>query len=305
MYKLSPYQLGLSGNPKAIPFLIEYLLSGNYHEMRLAASAVGKLSHIDKAECNRTVPALILCIKQPYPQLRQYALKTLALLDIPLDAYQTIKKIEEEDEKPYNRKAASEIARKIEKRIKLHREKAPPFNLKKKSNEFHKVISQKQITKLYHITDKKNLASIRKCSGLYSWFYCECNGIQVLKPGGNTLSRRLDLRKGLENYVRLCFCPDQPMFRAAISDGRMSIPYILEVESEVILWETTLFSDHNAASNSAIIGGEMEDFLRINFDIFRVGVWSDRNEYKLIQAEVMVKEFIPCKFILKAYPYLK
>ena len=65
----------------------------------------------------------------------------------------------------------------------------------------------------------------------------------------------------------------------------------------MIYWEETLFSDENATANSVIIGGGLDDFKRINFELAKSGLWQNEEEKKLIQAEVLVKSHIPLNFI--------
>lgn len=107
--ELSPYDLGLTGSPDALPFLINYLERGSSNERRLAASAVRKLIPYCKEACKAAVPALLSCLEDPAPQVRQYAIKTLAKLDIPQTALEVIGRVSGSDEKEYNRTAASEI----------------------------------------------------------------------------------------------------------------------------------------------------------------------------------------------------
>jgi len=56
----------------------------------------------------------------------------------------------------------------------------------KKQNwqEFQQVLQQNRVIKLYHFTDRANIASIKKYGGLYSWEYCDKNGIVIPYQGG-------------------------------------------------------------------------------------------------------------------------
>ncbi len=165
---------------------------------------------------------------------------------------------------------------------------------------FKEILHTNLITDLYHFTDKENLPSIKKHGGLYSWYRCLNNGIIIERPGGNELSRLLDSSKGLENYVRLSFNPYPPMLFAAVKSGRILNPVILRIDPSVVYWKSTIFSDQNAASNSARIGSQIVDFNRVNFDLakssYDFSIHSDV-EKKFIQAEVLVKEFIPLEYI--------
>ena len=137
----------------------------------------------------------------------------------------------------------------------------------KRSNwqDFQSILNQHHIKKLYHFTDRENLQSIINNDGLYSWADCEEKGIVIAKPGGGWPSRDLDKRHGLEHYVRLSFTKRHPMMFVAQDDGRINDPVILEINPEILFEEDTLFSDKNAASNDAHVGGTLDDFKMIHF----------------------------------------
>lgn len=110
----------------------------------------------------------------------------------------------------------------------------------KKSNwqEFKAVLDEHKIAKLYHFTDFDNLESIIKNGGLYSWMDCERKGIKIAKPGGGSTSRQLDSGRNLEDYVRVSFTTQHPMMYAAMKDGRLSNPVILEIDQKSFSGET-------------------------------------------------------------------
>ena len=165
--------------------------------------------------------------------------------------------------------------------------------------EFKAILDKYSITKLYHFTDRDNLESIIKHGGLYSWMDCERKGIQIVKPGGGDLSRSLDRRGGLEEYVRVSFTTQHPMMFVAMQDGRISNPVVLEIDPEVIFWEGVKYSDCNATRNEANVGGTLEDFKRIHFASVKARKHFDleEDEQPYYQAEILVKNFIPLEFI--------
>ncbi len=69
--------LGNSKDPSVISELIDLTQSENGNERRLAASALGKLARF-KPEIYKAVEALEVLLKDEKPQVRQYAMKTLA-----------------------------------------------------------------------------------------------------------------------------------------------------------------------------------------------------------------------------------
>ena len=163
-----------------------------------------------------------------------------------------------------------------------------------------------RIFKLYHFTDKANLESIKKNGGLLSWYYSEENEIEINKPGGDDLSRMLDRKYKLHDYVRCSFTKNHPMMFAAIRSMRINDPIILEIDPKIATFETTMFSDMNATKNGHKRGGDLSDFTNIHFETvkqknqFNLG----ENEIPYFQAEIMVKTFIPIQYILNLTDFI-
>lgn len=162
---------------------------------------------------------------------------------------------------------------------------------------FREILVRYHIDGLYHFTDSRNLASVEKYGGLYSWWQCKRRGIRVTEPGGSSLSRRLDQSKGLQDYVRLSFNFSQPMMHLAVRDRGIRGPAILEIDPSVVFLETTLFSNVNATDGRACVGGDLESFRRVRFRIATDQYWSGNEEKKFFQAEVLVKSHIPLDMI--------
>ncbi len=174
--------------------------------------------------------------------------------------------------------------------------------MEKKQNwqEFEQVLKDGKITKLYHFTDFENLESIIKHGGLYSWADCRDKGIKIPKPGSSGPSRSLDERDHLEHYVRLSFVEDHPMKFVAMNEERISNPVVLEIDLEVALWDDTLYADRNATRSGAIVGGDFANLMTVRFGLFnRMMRYFDMTEEAKMhyQAEVLVKNFIPLKYI--------
>ena len=172
---------------------------------------------------------------------------------------------------------------------------------KPEANEIITYLRAKGVRVFYHFADRKNLNSIRKLGGLYSWDYMESNGIEIPRPGGDGFSRGYDIRNGLEDYVRLSFCPSKelPMAWHKYQAGYELVQ--LEVEIDVAAFEQTRFADRNAASQSVNLnhGPNMSDLQKVNIPATkRTYVARAEGEvFELHQAECMVKTFIPIKFI--------
>lgn len=165
--------------------------------------------------------------------------------------------------------------------------------------EYSDVLRQNGIKKLYHFTDRDNLPLIIQHGGLYSWADCEEKGIKIPRPGGGQLSRDLDCRDNLQHYVRTSFTQQHPMMYVAMNDGRISNPVILEIDLEVVEWKDTKFADRNATRTGANVGGSLADLKKIHFNSVKAKKHFDLDddEQPFFQAEVLVKNFIPLKYI--------
>ena len=140
---------------------------------------------------------------------------------------------------------------------------------KTKSKEYKEIIARERISKLYHFTDRDNLNSIIAAGGLYSWADCAASNIMIAKPGGDNTSRSLDMRDGLQHFVRLSLCREHPMKYVAMKEGRIDNPVLLEISPEVIYWSETCYADRNATKNGAQVGSDITDFKQIHFDSVR------------------------------------
>lgn len=148
----------------------------------------------------------------------------------------------------------------------------------------------------YHFTDESNLRSIRKLGGLYSWYYCAQNNIDIPDAGGDSQSRGLDRRQGLEDYVRLSFCSDHPMAWRKQQEGSHLV--LLRIKIDVAAFKDTQFSNVNAAANNNRHGKTLEDLQRVNISATqRHFVSRDEDIFHEHQAECMVKTFIPIEYI--------
>lgn len=110
--EMSPYELGLTRDPAAIPFLIDFMNDGGANERRLAASAIRKLLPYCRDGCAAALEPLIGCLRGTAPQVRQYALNTLSRMQLSQEALAVVRIVAEQDDKYYNRDAANVILRK-------------------------------------------------------------------------------------------------------------------------------------------------------------------------------------------------
>ena len=162
--------------------------------------------------------------------------------------------------------------------------------------EFRNYLTSNGIRYLYHFTDRRNLDSIRRNGGLYSWYYCENHDISIPYPGGGEQSRNHDRWHGLQDYVRLSFCDDHPMAYRLKQDGYNLV--LLTIKIDVALLEETLFSDINAADGAHHHGRTMDDLRRVDLSATQQHYVSSSSPiFKKHQAEVLVKTFIPLEYI--------
>ena len=173
------------------------------------------------------------------------------------------------------------------------------MELKDNYQEYKEILERQGIKKLYHFTDRDNLESIIRNGGLYSWADCEKKSIDIKKPGGSDVSRQLDKRDGLQNYVRVSFTKQHPMMFVAMGDGRISNPVVLEIDPQVIWWKGSRYADRNATKTGANVGGELSDFNAIHFNSVKANKHFDldEDEQPFYQAEVLVKNHIPLEYI--------
>lgn len=158
-------------------------------------------------------------------------------------------------------------------------------------------LESKYVRHFYHFTDRRNLASIKRYGGLYSWSYCESHNITIPYAGGGSTSRSLDSFYGLEDYVRLSFCSNHPMMYRLEQEGYDLV--LLKISVDVALLEETLFSDMNATDNNHQCGSTLDDLKKVNFVAVRETYLKSTHKYfKYHQAEVLVKTFIPIEKIL-------
>lgn len=152
------------------------------------------------------------------------------------------------------------------------------------------------IYKFYHFTDVKNLKSIIKYGGLYSWYGLETRNI-ASSLSSNQLSRELDTRYNLQDYIRLSFGSYHPMSSRLIYQEQKKLVW-LEISLEIACFEETLFSNINATDNNVKIGNNLDFLKDMDLDVFKCQ-YRDLDYYgkKKYQAEILVKNFLPIKYI--------
>lgn len=194
------------------------------------------------------------------------------------------------DEK--ERKKREEEKRKEQKRLDIL-----SSDFKYERTEILQLLRDNHIECFYHFTDRRNIKSIKQNGGLFSWDYLERKNISVPRQGGGNLSRQLDIRYGLQDYVRLSFCPRHPMIYRLEKEGADIV--VLRISIDVATFERTLFSNMNATDSGHIDGPKLADLKRVNFFATQRSYVSRTDPlFKYLQAEVMVKTHVPLRFII-------
>lgn len=159
--------------------------------------------------------------------------------------------------------------------------------------EFKDVLARNGVRHLYHFTDRSNLASIKAFGGLGSWWLLKKLGIDIPRPSGNGLSRKLDIRARVHNQVHLSFSRQPKMLAQVLREQRVLNPVMLEVSPEVVYLFGSSFSLDNAVSRRAEFCSEPEKFERI-IKLRNAGYYNGKD---CSQSEVMIPEFVPLRFI--------
>lgn len=125
--------------------------------------------------------------------------------------------------------------------------------------EFIKTCLQNGVKNFYHLTKLKNLASIRRY-GLLSQRELYARKI-AFNNTTNTLSKDLDKKRGLDDYVRLSFGEFSPLFSRFLQ-RYLNENYIIFNISLQILNDISCikFSNINATDNNSIIFDDIKKF---------------------------------------------
>ena len=207
------------------------------------------------------------------------------------------KEREEREKREAEAKRLADEARRKEDAERQERQRLETLSseLKDDWQDFKNVLDENGIRFLYHFTDVRNIPSIKRHGGLYSWYYCHTHDITIPCQGGDYDSQELDKKYGLEDYVRLSFCDDHPMaYRLKQSGSNIKI---LKIKADVALLKDVQFSDMNAADKRHTHGKTLGHLQMVDFDATKMHyLRSDDPNFKPHQAEVMVKTFIPLKY---------
>ena len=158
------------------------------------------------------------------------------------------------------------------------------------------------ITSLYHFTDRRNATSIRELGGLHSLASLREMGIEIPAPGGNEWSHTEDERRGLDQYVHLCFRRNHPMEFRARQDGRITDSVFLEIDTKVLRIDGVMYTPgvSNKAGVEAIPIEDAHDL--IDFEVLISPIkWDDPAFMERLRqaekCEILVPNHVPMKYI--------
>ena len=156
-------------------------------------------------------------------------------------------------------------------------------------------LQQQGIDVLYHFTDATNLESIRK-NGLLSSSSIAAQGVTSVM-NSDELSRKLDRKMDLADYVRLSLNHMNPMQYIAVKQKRVTELVMLQVKLEVVSRPNVMFFDRNATKTGAVKSGSADV---IRFDVVKAKnqFAVDRSLKHFYQAEVLVPSPVPPELIV-------
>ena len=177
--KMTPFELGETGQDEAIPFLIKYLRHGTSNEKKLAASGIKKLAKL-KFDVVDALPDLINNISNESPQTRQYSLSALQYIPLDINSLKKIELIAQNDEKDYNRKIAKYLL------ANQHKKKDSKITIiKHEKIKLHKLM--KQVIKGGNMNREKAEQQLKRIFNLDYFYVDQWKTIQRILNGERLL----------------------------------------------------------------------------------------------------------------------
>lgn len=181
--------------------------------------------------------------------------------------------------------------------LKIVRDTNYEVSYKKDRREIHDYLSSHGIKCFYHFTERSKLSSIIKQGGLLSYKKCLELGIVIPSTKDMSVSRDIDASFKLDDYVRVSFCRYLPKIDERKMEDKDFV--LLRISPEVAEFKNTLFTDMEATRPEHHHGPTFDDLRMVNIQSTRKLFCSDKDpDYWYHQAEVMIKEKLPLKFIL-------
>ena len=164
------------------------------------------------------------------------------------------------------------------------------------------ILQSPQHRHLYHFTDVSNFRSIDD-RGLLSKANMRSEGLwPPKKSGGNRWSHELDISRGIDDDVSLCFTCNHPMKYSAYMDGRLPNPRYLKISPCVLKFSGVRIASGIANANTTKILPLEEAIEELDIEvIYSRTNWSDAEiNQRLTVAEkfeVLIPKAVPRNLI--------
>ncbi|UCH93331.1 MAG: DUF4433 domain-containing protein [Candidatus Aminicenantes bacterium] len=172
------------------------------------------------------------------------------------------------------------------------------------------------MTKICHITDKKNFLPILQHKGLYSKNKAKSSNISYINIAYEGIQERradtivpISPYGTLHDYVPFYFAPCSPMLYAIKSGiitgyrgGQEDIIYLVsDIESIAANEIPFVFTDGHAIMAFSNFYNQLNDLMKIDWKIMNEKYWADTQEdndrKRRRQAEFLIKDFLPLHLI--------
>lgn len=150
---------------------------------------------------------------------------------------------------------------------------------------------------LHHFTDTRNIPSIA-ANGILSRTEIGRRNVCDVTFGGNQWSFDQDDRRGVSDYVHLCFFNQHPMEFRAKADERIQESFFIKILPEVLRIEGVLFCDGvaNAADSNLFDVSQFEQFMDVEV-LFQRTDWTLPEVQERLKAakkyEILIPRHVP------------
>jgi hypothetical protein len=286
--KLTPTQLGESGDVHAIPILHNYLRNGGIQDRTHAASAIRKLSSSFKAECGVTISSLMKCAAdgahRQNAQLRQYSLLALERLDVSISLESWLRQRLEYETIDYVQEIIYRLLAVVEKN--KIAESAP-----ERISHLNAALYRYSLVSFWHITHIENLWSICRY-GILSHDDAHAKRPKlhdISDPSVQRWRARRDpiYHRPIHNYAPLYINPKNPMLYKRKNLNRELC--LVEVCPTALLTSQYLLANGNAASKSTSFYHDYKHLDQLPWDVLHGEYWNNKpDDKRKMCAEVLV-----------------
>jgi hypothetical protein len=165
--------------------------------------------------------------------------------------------------------------------------------------KLYRAINEVMNGKLFHLTDWAHVASIQE-HGLLSKCEADVRGVYPAHPGGNDLTRALDVQRGLLDYVFLGFDRSGVMPTNQKTD-RQRRPLMLHVDPNIVFEAGVRVSLGRSTRSQNV--STMRAFYEMDWDIIllpelRTGVGGPARWNSFLDYEILFPNCVPPHFII-------